>query len=90
MNPNTTYYKPSASETPFKNADDDLTLNAGLAALNFFRGPGPVLLKNLYFCNFSGVGPEPLSSPTLWISPWRFVVCTAKIKISLHVRTYAG
>ena len=32
-------------------------LNAGLVALWFFRGSGPVFLrKNLYFCYFSGVG----------------------------------
>ena len=52
-----------ASETPLKwrfaggpiemvfrwRADDDQTMNAGLVALRFFRGSGPVLLRNLAF-----------------------------------------
>ena len=45
-------------------ANDGPTLNVGFVALRFFRGSGPVLLKNtLYFCDFSGGVPEPLSPP---------------------------
>ena len=41
-------------------ADDGTTLNAGLVALRFFRGSGPLLLENPIFCGFSGC-PDPLS-----------------------------
>ena len=33
---------------------------AGLVALRFSRGSGPVMLKKPYFCDFLG-GPDPLS-----------------------------
>ena len=47
-------------------ADDGLTMNAGLVALWLFRGSGLVLIRTLYYCDFSGgVGPDPLSSPFL-------------------------
>ena len=43
-------------------ADDRPTLNAGLAALWFFRGSGPVLLRNpIFLWFFFGGGPDPLS-----------------------------
>ena len=48
-----------ASETPFNRWRDGPTLNAGLIALCFLRRAGPVLLRNLYFCDFPG-GPDPL------------------------------
>ena len=35
-------------------ACDGPTLNAGLVALRFLRGSGPVLLRNPYNCYFSG------------------------------------
>ena len=38
------------------------TLNACLKDLLFYRGSGPVLLRNPYFCHFPG-GPDPLSPP---------------------------
>ena len=42
-------------------ADDGPTLNAGLVALWFFRGSGPVLLRSPIVYDFSGRGgPEPL------------------------------
>ena len=41
-------------------ADDGPTLNAGLVALWFYRGSGPVLLRNPIFIFFQG-GPDPLS-----------------------------
>ena len=37
-------------------ADYGPTLNAGLVALRFFRGSGPVLLGNPFFVIFQGVG----------------------------------
>ena len=41
-------------------ADGGPTLNAGLVALYFFMGSGPVLLRSLYFCDFSeGEGSGP-------------------------------
>ena len=48
-------------------ADDGLTLNFGLVALWFFRGSGPVLLRNSIFCNSSGsgLGPPVSSLPPL-------------------------
>ena len=53
------------SETPLNaflwRADDGPTLNAGFAALWFFRGSRLVLLRNP-FCDFSaGLDPCPLS-----------------------------
>ena len=50
-------------------ADDGLTLNADLVALWFFRGSGPVLLRNPIFLSFFSGGPDPLSPPPppLWI-----------------------
>ena len=45
-------------------ADDGPTLNAGLVALGFFRGSGAVLLKKLYFGDFSRrEGSEPPVPP---------------------------
>ena len=48
-------------------ADDGPTLNAGLVALWFFRGSGPVLLRSpIYiFVNFQGRGRDLLSPPHL-------------------------
>ena len=42
--------------------DGPLTLNAGLVVLWLFRGSGPLLLGNLYFCDFSW-GPDPPVPP---------------------------
>ena len=36
-------------------ADDGPTLNSGLVALRFFRGSGPVLLRNPFFLRFFSV-----------------------------------
>ena len=46
--------------------DDGPTLNAGLVALSFFRGSGPVLLRNhtctfFYFSGGGGVRTPPPS-----------------------------
>ena len=50
-------------------ADDGPTLNAGLVALWFLRGSGPVLLRNPYiFVSFQGGGVGPPVS--LRIRPW--------------------
>ena len=43
-------------------ANDGTILNAGLVALLFFRGSGPVLLRYPIFCDLSG-NPDPLSPP---------------------------
>ena len=48
-----------------RRADDGPTLNAGLVALCFLWGSGPVLLRNPIFCDFSGgkgSGPPVLLS----------------------------
>ena len=37
-------------------ANDGPTLDAGLVALRFSSGSGPVLLRNPMFCDFSGGG----------------------------------
>ena len=42
-----------ASETPFKWRFTGVPMNAGLAAMCFFSGSVTVLLKTLYFCDFS-------------------------------------
>ena len=63
--PNTTISGPSsaARETPFAGGPDDgPTLNAGWVALWLYRRPGPVLVRNPIFCDFSG-GPDSLSPP---------------------------
>ena len=46
-----------------------------LGSFVIFRGSRPVLLKKLYFCDFSG-GPNtpPAPPPPLWIRPW-FCFC---------------
>ena len=67
------HYKRTILGPPAKRlrADDGPTLNAGLVALYFFRGSGPVLLRNpIFFIFFSGGegGPDPLSP--LWICAW--------------------
>ena len=49
-------------------ADDGPALNAGLVALWFLRGSGPVLLRNPLFVIFQG-GPDPLSP--LWIRAYK-------------------
>ena len=49
-------------------ADGGPTLNPGLVALWFYRGSGPVLLRNPIFCDFSwggGSGPLPPPPPHL-------------------------
>ena len=38
-------------------------MNAGLVALCFFRGSGPVVLGNPIFCDFQG-GPDSLPTPS--------------------------
>ena len=50
-------------------AEDGPTLDGGLAALIFFRGSGPILLKNPTFLQFfkGGGGANPLCP--LWIRP---------------------
>ena len=50
------YHQP-ASERHRWRADNGPKLNAGLVALLFLRGSGPVLLRNLYFSG--GGGPDP-------------------------------
>ena len=45
------------------------TLIAGFLALWFFRGSGPVLIRNQIFCNFSGGGSGP-SPSSLLINAW--------------------
>ena len=61
-------------------ADDDPTLNAGLAALWFFRGSGPVLLRDpIFLWFFRGGGSEPLSH--LWI---RTCECLLKTKFGIQ------
>ena len=58
----------NACKTTFSwRADDGPTLNAGLTALWFFRGPGPILLRNPIFCDFSGEGSGPTAP--LFICP---------------------
>ena len=54
----------------FRLIDDGPKLNTNLVALKFFRGSGPVLLRNPIFFRFSeggwgggGGGPDPLSPP---------------------------
>ena len=44
-------------------ADDGPSLNAGLLALRYFSGSGPVLLRNPIFCDFSGGGVRTPSPP---------------------------
>ena len=55
-------------------ADVGPTLNASLVALWFFRGSGPVLLRNPIFLWFSrgggGGGSGPPVPPPLWIRTW--------------------
>ena len=72
-------------------ADDGPTLNAGLLALCFFRGSGPVLLTNpIFFLWFfrGGGDPDPLSPPfgsayemmTLFAKcsgKWRHLTCSS-------------
>ena len=67
LDPNTTKmgHHRSTSKTPFKwwadEWDDGPTLNAGLVALWFFRGSGPVLLRNHIFFRGGGeVSPDPV------------------------------
>ena len=44
--------------------DGGPTVNAGLVALWFYRGSGPVLLRNpIFLCFFRGRGPVPLPPP---------------------------
>ena len=50
-------------------ADDGPTLNAGLVAFRISsRGSGPVLLRNSYFCDFSGWWSGPPVPPS-WDRP---------------------
>ena len=60
-------------------ADDGPTLNAGLAALWFWRGSGPVLLKKPYiFVICQGGVRTPC--PHLWIRPWCWSYgCTSRL-----------
>ena len=44
-------------------ADSGPTLNAGLVALWFYMGSGPVLLRNPTFLLFFRGGSDPLSPP---------------------------
>ena len=68
-------------------ADDILTLNVGEVALCFFRGSGPVLLRNPIFLLFlRGGGPDPLTAH--WILPclYRTVQCLTRfIDCPLHL-----
>ena len=54
-------------------ANDGSTLNVGLVALWFFKGSGPVLLRNPIFLWFFMGSLEPLSSPSLWICACRLL-----------------
>ena len=43
-------------------------MDAGLEALWFFRGSGPVVLRSpIYLWFFRGEGPDPMPPPPLWI-----------------------
>ena len=60
-------------------ADVGPTLNV----LQFFRGSGPILLRNPIFCNFSGGGgPDPC--PTL--DPHMLALAREMIFCVLHVQ----
>ena len=66
--------------------DDGPTLIAGLVTLYFFSGdPDQYCLENLYFCDLSGRGLDPLSP--LWILACHQFTCivlfTGKIKRNL-------
>ena len=43
-------------EDPKSTKSGPIMLNAGLVNVLFFRGPGPELLRNPNFCDFSGEG----------------------------------
>ena len=61
-------------------ADDGPTLNAGLVALWFLRGPGPVLLRNPIFLWFNREGGIRIPCPHLWIRPWCWSYgCTSRL-----------
>ena len=63
--PNTTIISPPQMAFRWR-GDDGPILNAGLVALRFFRGSGPLLLINHDFCDFSGgggVSGPPVLSP---------------------------
>ena len=74
--PNTTKSGPSSARQ--RNAilmtfrwrpDDGITLNSGLAALRYFRGSRPVLLRKPIFVIFGGGGgggPNPPMTPLLF------------------------
>ena len=80
------------------------TLNSGLVALLFFRGSGPVLLKNKFFVIFQGgsrrpVPPLDLPMPayllslisTLVINFLEIIIAklaTFKISVAVLVNTY--
>ena len=57
-------------------------LNAGLVAFWFYRGSGPVLLRNPIFCDFSGGGvrtPVPPLDPYMSaVSPELLLLAHAK------------
>ena len=59
-------------------ADDGTTLNVGLVALWFFRGPGPVLLRYPLFVIFQEIRTPCLP---LWIRP------CACLHFSCHITT---
>ena len=62
-------------------ADDDPTLNAGLVALRFFRGSGPLLLENPIFCDFSGGARPPcppLDPHMSWVNPLEAIMVVMK------------
>ena len=76
-NPNTTISGPSSTRQRNAIADDGPTLKAGLVALGFFRGFGPVFLRKPYiFCDFSwggGSGSLSPSGPHMNNTPFRQV-----------------
>ena len=55
----------------------------------FYRGSGPVLLKKLYFYDFSGGGgPDPLSpslDPPMWLRGKRLDCCSTLIVLWLSL-----
>ena len=69
-------------------ADGGPTLNVGLVALRFFRGPGPVLLRNPAVVWFSRGGvqipcpPSGSAHETTWVIIGGVCACEISIKIS--------
>ena len=68
-------------------ADNGPTLNAGLVALLFPRGSGPILLRILYLCDFPWGAAYPLSPPPL--DPRMAFMFTYAISTNIYYM-YAG